>query len=300
MGFYRFTLAELFPRNPRSRIQDILIMTFGVVVNNRDQGFYALTTPIFAGTPHNAGDLRETARINGYPGPTSTNSRSDFSVGPLEIADDDDVVIMYAGNNISDDPDLVHRQDFDQALTKAVSALYVSIFGAAAGELLSTLGLAGAIEFIKGMLPGDVDKFVSNPVGSLLGVGPTGPCNGFVYKDALKQNGREISQLAYEPLSVDEYVGSTAKATLKKSYADDVFGHDTQACGMVAHTDVTIEITRYEMFPLDLGNWGGVDTWGPLKGGHPVGHSDRPYGIREESGLGSGSATVKQLYGLRN
>jgi len=93
-------------------------MTFGVVVNNRDQGFYALTTPIFAGTPHNAHDLRETADINGYPAPKGTNSRSDFSVGPLEIADDDDVVILYAGNNISDDPDLVHRQDFNQALQK--------------------------------------------------------------------------------------------------------------------------------------------------------------------------------------
>jgi hypothetical protein len=300
VGFYRFTLAELFPHNPRSRIQDILIMTFGVVVNNRDQGFYSLTTPIFAGIRHSAQDLRETARINGYPAPTSTNSRSDFSVGPIEIADNDDVVILYAGNNISDDPDLAYRQDFNQTLTKAVSALYVAMLGDAAGALISTLGLAGAIEFIKGMLPSDLDNFFSNPVGFLLGVGPTGPCNGFVFKDKLEQDGHAISQLAFESLPPDQYLGSTAKATLTKSYTDADYGHDTNACGEVANTDVTIEVTRYEKFPLDLGNWGGVDTWGPLRGGQPVLMSPRPYGIRENSGLGLGSATAKQLYGLRN
>jgi len=85
-----------------------------------------------------------------------------------------------------------------------------------------------------------------------------------------------------------------------KSYTDADFGHDTNACGPVANTDVTIEITRYEKFPLDLRNGGGVDTWGPLRSGRPVLIGPRPYGIRENSVLGSGSATAKQLYGLRN
>jgi hypothetical protein len=300
VGFYRFTLAELYPHNPRGHVNDILIMTLGVVVNNRDQGFYSLTTPIFyLGRPQSPDDLRQNASVNGYPGPKSTNSRTDFSVGPIEIADDDEVIILYAGNNISDDPDLVHRQDFDQTLTKAVSALYVAMLGGVAGELITTLGLGSAIQFIKGLLPGDVDKFLSNPVGFLLGVGPTGPCNGLVYQDKLEQNGHVISQLAYEPLPIDQYLGSMAKATLKKSYADSAYGHDTNVCGQVANTDVTIEITRYEKFPLDLGNWGGVNTWGPLKDGHVTG-SYRPHGIRENSGLGSRAANAKQLYGLRN
>jgi hypothetical protein len=275
-------------------------MTFGVVVNNRDQGHYALTTPVFAGSAIGPRDLRETASTNGYPAPKSANSRGDFSIGPIEIADDDDVVIVYAGDNISDDPDIVHRQDFDQALTKAVSALYVAVLGEAAGALISTLGLAGGIQFIKGLLGGDYDKFLGNPVGYVLGLKPTGPCNGIVYKDSLKQTGREISQLIYEPLSFDrQYFGATAKATLKKSYTD-ADSHDTNACGPVANTDVTIEISSYQDFPLDLADAGGVTTWGPLRNGQPVLHGNRPYGVRENSGLGSNAATVKQLYGLRN
>jgi hypothetical protein len=236
--------------------------------------------------------LRDTAATNGYPGPTSANSRDDFSVGPLEITDGDSVVIAYGGNNISDDPDIVHQQKFNEAETKAVSAIYVFILGGAVGELISTLGLAGALEFVKGILPGDVDKFLSNPVGYLLGIHPTGPCNGFVYRDALTFTGRELAQLPYEPLSVDPHRGSMAKATVKQSYTDDQFGHDTDACGDVAHTDLTIEITRYEKFPLDY-------PFGPLREGRPVRITSRR-GMRENTGIGRGSGSVKQLYGLRN
>ena len=243
---------------------------------------YTLTAPIFAGSPLSPKDLREAASINGYPAPTRTNSRDDFSIGPIEVADDDEVIILYAGNNISDEPNLALHQDFDKTLTKAVSAFYLALLGGAAGELVSTLGLGGAIQFIKGILPGDVDKFLSDPVGFALGVGKSGPCNGFVYKDAVKKSGRAISLLAYELVSTGKY-GSIDKATLKKSYSDSDYGHDTDACGDVAHTDVTIEITRYEKVPL-----GQVLAF------------QRPYGIREKFRAHSKSVTVKQLCGLRN
>jgi hypothetical protein len=263
------------------------MMTFGVVVNNRDQGFYALTAPIFPGRAHNSDDLREVARVNGYPGPIFANCRGEFSVGPLEIVDDDDVVILYSGTNISDDPNQIPRQEFEKAETKAVSAFYLWMLGAAT----ESQWLGEAIDFLKGVAPGEVGKFLSNPVGFMLGVGNDGPCNGLVYRDALKQKGHDISQLPYASLPFDENFGSTAKATFKKSYSDADYGHNTDTCGAVAHTDVTIEMTRYDKFP--------VAYWGPLKGGHVV-PKRRPYGIREITGLGSRSGTVKQLYGLRN
>jgi hypothetical protein len=296
VGFYKFTLAELFPHNPRSRgPDDILLMTFAVAMNNRDQGFYGFTAPIFAGRALSPDDIREAGRINGYPGPVRANSRSDFSVGPLEIQDDDDVVILYSGTNTSDDPNLAQRQDFDKYETKAISAFYYWLLGVGT----ESQWLGDAIELMKRIAPGDVGKFLSNPVGFLLGVGNDGPCNGLVYRDAIKRKGHEISQLGYAPLSVDKYVGSTARATMTKTYSDAEYGHDTDTCGSVAITDVTIEITRYEKFPLALGNSDG-SRWGPLKNGLVTLTRQRPYGIREISGLGPKSSTAKQLYGLRN
>ena len=48
MSFYTFALDELYTRNPRSRgPNDILLISFGIVVNKRDQGYYVLTAPIF-------------------------------------------------------------------------------------------------------------------------------------------------------------------------------------------------------------------------------------------------------------
>jgi hypothetical protein len=296
VSFYRFTLAELFPHNPRSRgPNDVLMMTFGVAVNNRDQGFYCLTAPIFAGRPLSSDDLRQAAVINGYPGPVRANSRGDFSVGPLEIRDNDDVVILYSGTNISDDPNLALHQDFDKYETKAVSAFYLWMLGA--GTDSSWLG--DAFNFFKYVLPDDIAKYFDNPVGSLLGIGNDGPCNGLVYRDALKQKGHEIKQRIYTPLSVDKHVGSTGKTMMSKTYSDADYGHDTGTCGMVAITDVTIEITRYEKFPLALGYGEGI-FWGPLKDGVVARIKNRPYGIREIAGLGLSPSTGRHLYGLRN
>jgi hypothetical protein len=286
MSFYTFALDELHPLNPRSRgPNDILFLSFGVVVNKRDQGYYILTAPIFPERLRSS-DIDAAAANNGYPSPKHANTRSPWTIGPIEVADNDEVAIIYEGINVSDDPNFARSDAFAQAETKLASYFYAYLLG----NFWSGLGLAGVPSVVdKFDLPDEVKKFLDNPVGYLLGVHPSGPCNCLVFKDALKFTGRELGAFAYEPQPVREdirkYLGTPGRARSTRRYTDEET-HNTDICGLVAHTEVSIAIVKYAFYSL---SW-----WGPKNG------KLHPGGLRKYGPSGAQEVSIKDIFGLKN
>ncbi|MBB3428908.1 hypothetical protein FHT85_005939 [Rhizobium sp. BK312] len=291
MSYYTIGIHELYPKKPRSKgAYDILLLSLSVFVNRRRQGFYLLTAPIFSGQPLAPSAITESATLNGYPRPKYLNAREPWTIGPIEVDDDDQVVIVYQGLNVSDDPNFVHTDAWNEGVTKVVSTIDEWLIG----QFLVGLDLAfpELPDGIKEILPQDIQKFLDNPVGYILGVRPSGPCNGIVFKDALAFTGRDLAALAYEPVPASDFVldavGKSERFLLAKSY-DDSDTHNEEICGPVAHTDVGIAIVRYEFYHL---SW-----WGPIKGKMRSLYSE---GLRKYALADDQQISVKKIFGLRN
>src|ERR671927_29493 len=84
MGFFSFQLARIDPQNIRSRTTDIDLLTFGVLVNGRDQGHGYAVIPVWPAVPIESGSFNEGAAINEYIfGATAAGAVAAFFADPV-------------------------------------------------------------------------------------------------------------------------------------------------------------------------------------------------------------------------
>jgi len=276
MAFYSFQLERIVAANIRSRIQDIDLLTFGVLVNGRDQGHGTALIPVGPGASIPAAEFNQAADVNGFPR-TRNNMSENWEIGPLEVLDADEVSIVYTATNTSDSQiPTADQQTVDKWTIKIVDIYYSYLLG----QFASGLGL-GVLEEYVGRLGGPVASFLADPVGWALGVKPVGPCNGTVFADHLSFTGATLGQRPAAQ-SQETRWGVTIPTQwfeLTQSYSDDAT-HNKDTCGDPAQTTVTVKVTRYQ-------HW----SWTAFEGGEFL-----VDGVRSKFPHGGG---LKQLYGLR-
>lgn len=277
MGFFSLQLAGLNPRTIRSRTTDIDLLTFGVIVAGRDQGHGAALLPVWPGHPITGAEFNQAADVNGYPH-SAANMSKDWTVGPLWVDDADRVDIVYTATNTSDSKLPTADQEQINKWTIKLTDIYLSLL---VGEFVSALGLTSLTEYIGGQAGGAIASFFADPVGTLLGYKPAGPCNGTVFAGKQTFTGAELAAKTVTP-GVEHVWGHEVKvwtAELTDSLNDGAT-HDTNTCGAIAETDVQLRFTRYEHWSLET--WSGV-TLEP--------------GVRRMVAPAGGS--LKQIFGLR-
>jgi len=247
MAFYTFQLAQIEPQTIRSRHTDIDHVTFGVLVNGRDQGHGYAVTPVFPGQALTGKVLTEGASTNGLAHGGSRMSQ-DWKIGPLAIEDGDEVSIVYTATNLSDGGlPTADQQAFDAYTIKFLNGFYSVLLG----QFVSGLGLSAVAELIGANASGAVAAFFADPVGKILGVEPAGPCNGTVFADKKAFTHASLAQLpstAAQETSFGVTINS-AWSELTAHYTDEQT-HSHENCGDAAQTNVVIRITRYDRWSL--------------------------------------------------
>ncbi|MGI8713196.1 MAG: hypothetical protein ACR2NR_08450 [Solirubrobacteraceae bacterium] len=279
MAFYTFQLERLAAQNIRSRTTDVDLITFGVLVNGRDQGHGSALVPIWPGTVLNAEEIMPAAAVNGYPHAREHMS-ANWEIGPLEVSDSDQIAIVYTATNTSDSQIPTADQQAVDAWTIKLVDIYYSYL---LGEFASGLGLSAVTEYfgsLGGKVGGAVAAFLSDPVGTALGVKPQGPCNGTVFADSKSFTGATLGQLPSTPSQETRWNVTipTAWSELTEHYSDEAT-HNKDTCGDTAQTDVTIKITRYDHWSLKFAT-----------------NQSLASGLRLQFPSGG---SLKELYGLR-
>jgi hypothetical protein len=248
MAFFSVQLAELNPRRIRSRATDVDLLSFSVLVASRDQGHGTALLPVWPGVAMTADVFNQAAAANGYPH-TAANMSPDWIVGPLWVEDTERVEIVYAAVNTSDSQIPTARQEEVNRWTIKLTNIYLSLL---VGEFVSALGLASLAEYIGGQAGGAVAAFLADPVGTLLGYRPPGPCNGTVFAGKQSFTGAELAARTITP-GTKRLWASQEVRTWSCDITDvttDAATHDTDVCGAVAETDVTLRCTRFENWSL--------------------------------------------------
>ena len=285
MSFYTFQLARIDAQSVRSNgPDDTDLITFAVLVNGRDQGHGTALTPVFPGVLQ-ANDITQGALINGMP--TSRNHMTDqWVIGPLWVQDTDQVSIVYSATNTNDSQlPTADQQQIDAWTVK----FFDIVLSWLVGEFVSGLGLNPITEYIGanvGGAAGAVAAFFADPVGTVLGLKPHGPCNGIVFAGKKEFTGAQLRQLPSTAVPAPDnplnrgarLVGPSAWSELTDHYTDEAT-HNNQVCaGSPAQTDVTIRITRYDYWSLEY--WA-VSTKGSPRTNFPTGGSFKElYGLR--------------------
>jgi hypothetical protein len=277
MAFYSFQLERISAQNIRSRTQDVDLISFGVLVNGRDQGHGTALTPVRPGAVLTGDEITQGAAVNGLPH-TRARMSPDWVVGPLQIFDADEVAIVYTATNTSDSQIPTADQRAVDAWTIKLVDHYYSLL---LGECVSGLGLEAVSEIVE-RLGGAVAQFVTDPVGTALGVRPEGPCNGTVFADSRVFSGAALAALQGTPVKETRWGVTipTSTAELTQHYSDEAT-HDRSTCGDTAETDVTIAIKHYPFWSLRF--WEGQHFGGGA-------------GVRTQFPHGG---YLTQLYGLR-
>ena len=224
MRFYAFKLGKIHVISPRGRIPDNDIVTFNVFINQIDQGhgsgfFPALgkesTVPVAAvKTRHRSGSMS-----------------TDWIVGPLEIAPGDLIHIVYSGTNISDSQiDLSGQAEIEIKILNKIVTAAVGAIGGAIGSVV-----------------GGVIGLIADPVGTILGFKPQGPCNGLVFSDTVEFSGAGLDSLVFrQPMAENGFFASLPNATeasFTRSYTDEA-KHDSDKCGDIARTEITFSVLQ--------------------------------------------------------
>ncbi len=174
-----------------------------------------------------------------------------WEIGPLEVADDDQVSIVYTATNTSDSQlPTADQQAVDAWTIKAVDIYYSYLLG----EFASGLGLSEVSEYFGsslGKAGGAVAAFLADPVGTALGIKPQGPCNGTVFADSKSFTGATLAQLPSNPSQETRWGVTipTSWSELTQHYSDEAT-HNKDTCGASAQTDVTVKVTRYDHWSL--------------------------------------------------
>jgi len=165
--------------------------------------------------------------------------------GPLSLVPGDAVRIIFSGTNTSDsqlgdlDKTKIELAILDQLLTLGVAA----VAGGQAGSISKGLGVIG------------------DPVGTILGVEPEGPCNGPVFGDGIDLPGDALANLPFDQEASANFVpdgavpeadGARATSFLKPdtgTYTDEATD-DTDVCGRLAESKVRFTISRLDSVSL--------------------------------------------------
>jgi hypothetical protein len=189
----------------------------------------------------------EAAAVNGFPH-SRRHMTNEWVIGPLEILDADRVAIVYTATNTSDSQiPTADQRAVDEWTIKLVNIYYSMLLG----SFVSGLGLSAIADFIGANLTSAAVAFLADPVGTLLGYKPPGPCNGIVYADTKEFTGATLAAMPSTPSQVTSgrRIINTAWSELTQHYSDEAT-HDRETCGDTAQTDVTMRITRYEHWSL--------------------------------------------------
>src|SRR5690349_2493511 len=102
MGFYLFRLETVKFDWKRGNVPDDDIVTFSVMVNERDGGHGSGFFPAIAdGTEAHTWDITPDG-FPAYPAKHTFNMSSDWQAGPLETVPSDIVNVVVTGTNMSD------------------------------------------------------------------------------------------------------------------------------------------------------------------------------------------------------
>jgi hypothetical protein len=259
--YYTFQLSRVHTIQTRSRqSSDVDIVTFGVLVNQRDQGYGEIISPVFRDSTLKPQELVEQARTNGYGG-TFKKAHMDglWIIGPTEVRDGDNVQVIVTGTNTNDSQlPTADQQKMDRLELDALNIYYSWM----AGQFISALGLSSIAEYIGsqvGGAGGAIAAFFADPVGTILGYEPQGPCNGPGVggdpdTDKIGLASRDLESLDWAPDPVQWATGPVEMAVITKSY-DDSKTHNAERCGEIARTEIDITVRRSQQWSMQKHNW---------------------------------------------
>jgi hypothetical protein len=222
MSFFAFCLNTITVDNMRGKIPDNDVVTFSVMVNQGDRGHGAALFPDLA-----AGAVipaRAVAPNN------RANISADWVVGPLELAADDLVSIVYTGNNTSDTELGLETQQQDQIEIKILNLIAGAATGAVGGLVGSAVTAALGV--------------VGDPVSKFLGYEVQGPCNGLVFEDTIEFTGHGLASLPFGPLDASHAsLPGATEVSFTRTYTDEA-SHNTSVCGAIAKTEITFSVLQ--------------------------------------------------------
>jgi hypothetical protein len=237
MGFYLFKLDRILVRRRRGNIPDHDVITFHIFINKLDRGHGSGVIPAVANNSSHLMDDRSPGYY-AYPARNLLNMAEHWTAGPFEIAEADDVSVVYTGTNLSDSglSSLPHQEEQRTELDMLNYASRIAV-GALAG--------AGVGEVLGRLFSAAFDEFIDDPIGDLIDYEEQGPCNGPVFSDAIQFSGTALDQLPMT--SLPQFLWPVISFT--RSYSD-AETHDTDICGDVAETDVTFSAFRLPYISL--------------------------------------------------
>jgi hypothetical protein len=200
-------------------------------------------------------ELMQESYTNGYGSTFSGNHMGrDWMIGPTEMRDGDNVGILLTGTNTNDSQlPTADQQTMDQMELKAFDIYYSWL----AGEFISGLGLTVLADYVGGAIGGAggaVAAFLADPVGTLLGYEPQGPCNGPAFAANLSRTSRDLESLDWAPDPYAWATGPVEMAVVTQLF-DDAATHPSQNCGATAQTEIDITVRRSQTWSMRRRNW---------------------------------------------
>lgn len=250
MVFYAFALDELYAAYQRGHIPDRDLVTFTLFVNEERRGWLGGRVPAVATgsrTPFSACQVDTSGGCALFTGAARTSPANHWMLGPIEVAPGDLITLVVTGTNTSD------SGLTDQAAEKFEIKML---------DTIVTLGLNyGLAQLAAGGLLGDaLDKLLEaldDPAGTFLGWHPQGPCDGMVFSDTRQFTGAQAAAFDYAPPPVGVTSSDTvygldqATHTLPTPHlTDEQYHHDTDHCGHIAETELTISVVRLPYLSL--------------------------------------------------
>jgi hypothetical protein len=264
MSFYIFRLESMLVKHRRGNIPDNDVVTFSILINQADRGHgTGVVTDVVA--------FDQPIPFNVVPPNNGLNIDRGWDAGPFEVDPGDVVHVVYTGTNISD-------VELESLSTKDQDEIEIKILDGIVAAGLTALGGVGDVAAaITGVL-----NEIEDPVGTLIGFKPQGPCNGPVFSDAVEFTGSELDSLQMSPPPTPEGAQSIS---FTHTYTDKAT-HDTNLCGDVAETDITFSVFRRSF--ISVGQMLSDRFPGTT---HP--------GIRQHGKSGATTISLKSVLGLR-
>ena len=250
--YYTFQLSRIHSIQTRSRgPSDVDLITFGALLDKRDQGHGSAVIPVFRDSSIGGERITTYSVESGYVETIRReHMRRDWILGPTEVRDGDAVDIVVTGTNTDDDQlPTADQQKMDRLTIDAFNVYYSWLLG----NFASGLGLTAVAEYF-GVAGGAIGAFLADPVGTLLGYEPQGPCNGMVFAGSVSLTSRDLEVLGWAPDPIQWASGPMEVATVTRSY-DDHESHNSENCGPTAQTEVDVTIRRSPTWSLQKHNW---------------------------------------------
>lgn len=275
MALYAFRFDTLHTIAPRSKRSDDDILTFLVRVNQRERGRGAGR---FSAQARGSVGRTDPTGVNGVAPNLRRGMGADWIIGPLEIADDDQVEIVITVVNVSDAS--LSDQDAEELELKILDALVV-------GAATSAAGLFTGLGTFVGEGVTSAIGWVTDPIGKLIGHERTGPCNGGVLAEALTFTGANLARLDYadpSPNPFNDLPTSTECPISRRQQA----ATQPENCGDRADTEVTVSVLAVAP-PISIAHYAGRRV--------PADERDSRLSPLGDPGAGE-PVSVKQLLGF--